>query len=144
MSLALYRNERIPPFEFVTALKRVDENLYVVFDSFSMRWDIYYKNPSFQDAAPEMILRVCVRDDNGRDAGYQGLDDRIIQKLYRMDMQRRNISGKQYVNKLNASEDIAEKKKQRDWEVLNDEIFIDEKRNINRARDALRGVYRSF
>ena len=144
MSLALYRNERIPPYEFVLALKRVDPNLYVVFDSFSMRWDIYYKNPNFKDAKPEMVHRVCIRDHVGRDVGYEGLDDRVIQKLYRMDMQRRNLSGKQYVQKLNEIEDADDERKQKEWEEHNDNVFRDERRNINRARDALRGVYRSF
>lgn len=139
--MALYRNERIPPYEFVNRLKQVDKDLYVVFDSISMRWDILYKTQ--KDGSVHVVHKVCERDDEGRDVGYMPLDERTIRKLLRMDLKRRNISPKVYKQKVNDAEEIRELKKQTEYDEHMDYVYRHEHRVLERSRDALRGVYRS-
>lgn len=139
--MAIYRNERIPPYDFVKKLKWVDPKLHVVFDSASMRWDILYKAV---DEQIHLIHRVCERDDEGRDVGYMPLDDRTISKLYRMDLKRRNITAQQYKQFVNDAEKERELQAMVKHEQDLDYIYKHEHRTLERMRDALRGVERRF
>ena len=102
----IYRNERVPDFAFLQKLKRVDEDLYVVFDSLSMRWDIIYR-PKTGEGAGQIfhVYRVCKRSDDGRDVGYLPLDDRVITELMRNDLRRRNMDAEEYRKKVCQAED---------------------------------------
>lgn len=140
--MALYRGQRIPDQNFVTKLKKVDVNLYPVFDDLSLRWDILYKNPNSREVFN--VYRVCIRDDKGKDVGFLPLDDRVINKLMRMDMNRRNIGAKQIVEKVRQAEDIKEALLEHNTNETIDYIFKHEHRTLEKARDALRGVYRRF
>lgn len=140
--MAMYRGERIPPMDFLQKLKKVDVNLYPVFDSLSLRWDIIYKNPYKNET--HNVLRVCVRDNDYRDAGYLPLDDRVIMKLLRMDLKRRNISPTKYSEAVKANDDHHEKRLNQKTNDDIDYAFKHERRTLDKARDALRGVYRRF
>lgn len=139
--MASYRNERIPPFEFLIPLRRVDENLSVVFDSLSMRWDILFRDV---EGTFHNVLRVCERDSKGNDVGYMPLDDRTIKKLLRMDLKRRNMSPEQYKNAVRKAEDVDDSRREQNHEKDMDYVFQHEHRTLERARDALRGVYRRY
>ena len=136
-----YRNEKVPEYSFVNKLKLVDENLYVVFDSISMRWHIFYKDVNSHN---HLILRVEELDHEGRDIGYRPLDDRTINKLLRMDLSRRNMSANQYKNAVRNAEDETERKDINKYNTETDYAFKHDKRIIDRAYDALRGVDRKF
>lgn len=142
--MAIYRNERIPDFSFLLKLKQVDENLFPVFDSVSMCWDILYKNPEYPSLEPQQVYRVCKRDSEGVNVGYEPLDDRVIWKLRRMDLKTAGISPEEYRKRVNAAETAEETRQEIKLEEEMDYIFKHEKRTIGRAFDALRGVYRRF
>lgn len=137
--MSFYRNERIPCYSFLQKLKKVDVNLYVVFDSLSMRWDIYYKNP--YDDSIHLVLRVCERDSEGRDVGYMELTDHIINKLLKMDMKRRNIAPVDYVNKVHEAEESKMRKAQDKYDNDEDYVYKQEKKTIDRAYEALRSIF---
>jgi len=137
--MALYRNERIPDYEFTADLKRVDENLYVVFDSLSMRWDIFFKA---KDNRVYLVYRVCEKSANGRDAGYMPLDKRTIDKLLRMDLSRKNMSPIEYAQLVNKADQDREEKLIAKHESDTDYIYREEHVTLERMRDALRGVFR--
>lgn len=139
--MAIYRNERVPPWEFVNKLKRIDENLFVVFDSISMRWDILYKNPEVNQHFH--VYRVCQRDADGVDIAYEALDERVIWKLRKMDMKRRNIAAKEYVKRVQQADAEREVKDEQENDAVHDYIIKHENHTIGRMFDALRGVYRS-
>lgn len=141
MSVAVYRNERMPPWEFLEDLKRIDENLYVIYDSTSLRWHIWFKD---REGGTHLIYKVCERDHEGRDIGAMPLDNRVINKILRMDMARRNLNAQAYLKKVRQAEDDAEQAAEKKADEDADYIFKHEKCTINRARDALRGVYRTF
>lgn len=140
-NVAVYRNERIPPWEFVQDLKRVDEQLYVIFDSTTLRWHVWFKD---REGGNHLILKVCERDHEGRDIGPMPLDNRVINKLLRMDMQRRNLNAKAYLQRVRKAEDEARRVDEQKAEDECDYIFKHEKRTVNRMRDALRGVHRTI
>jgi len=141
MSLAFYKETVIPSYEFVDKLKKIDKELYVVFDGLSQRWHIYFKDVKGQT---HCVYKVCERDYESRDIGYRQLDDRTIDKLRRMDLKTRNISPKEYLTKVRDAEDEEERKKALELENTIDYAFKHEKRTLSRARDALRGVYRTY
>lgn len=140
--MSLYRGNRIPSMEFLQKIKKVDVNLYPCFDDLSLRWDILYKNPYSKTV--ENVLRVCVRDNDYRDVGYLPLDDRVIVKLLKMDLARRNIAPKTYTDTVKAAEKAHERNLEKKTSDDIDYVFKHERHTIDRARDALRGVYRRF
>lgn len=136
--MALYRNERIPPYEFVSKLKCVDTNLFVVFDSASMRWDILFKNTA--NGAAFHVYRVCKRDENHHDIGYEPLDDRVIEKLLRMDLARRNISPQEYKRRVNEATEAGQKAREEADKAVSDYIFKHEKKTLERAYEASKDI----
>lgn len=137
--MAQYRNERIPEYGFVQKLKQVEPNLFVVFDSLSMRWDILYRNPNYGNVIMH-VLRVCKKDHEGRDVGYEGLDDRVINKLLRMDMARRGITPKEYMKRVNHCDDLNDQIREKNDKDVTDYIFKHEKKTLERMYEAARSV----
>ena len=136
-----YRNEKIPEFDFVNKLKLIDENLYVVFDSISMRWHVYFKD---KEGGNHLVYIVCDKDHEGRDIKYRPLDDRTINKLLKMDLARRNISATQYKNNVRRAEDERADRIKTQYNNELDYVFKHEKHSLNRAFDALKGVERKY
>lgn len=136
--MALYRNERVPPFEFVAKLKRVDPRLYVCYESLSMRWDVLFKSP--QDEHVYHVHRVCQRDAQGRDIGFQDVDERTITKLLKMDLQRRGMSPLQYRNAVRRAEDQWQDDTEQRLRDITETIVQDERKTLARAMEAYRSV----
>jgi hypothetical protein len=131
--IGIYRNERIPPYHMVQRIKQVCEDLYVVWDSVSSRWHVWYKDANGQ---PYLVYRVAEKDEFGRDAGYRPLDDRTIKDLLRYDMGRRNISNDEYLNRVRDAEDERDEKDKKRIEEYNEHVYKQEASTLKLAYDA--------
>lgn len=74
----------IAPEAFVDALARVDANLFPWWDQVRSRWQIRRRNPKRPNNPPDIVCVVCEKDGT-----FRPLDNRTIEKLYRMDSARR-------------------------------------------------------
>ena len=111
---------RKPSNGFLTDLKLIDNALNVVFNRFSGRWEIYRCSRGIY----HWILEVSEED-----GSYRPLDNRIIKKLYEMDVLRKYGNAKRYDEYLQNKVNSWRKKKDEEdnediMSQLKDEKFL--------------------